>query len=178
MNMKSVVKKAEALARSFYKMQLKFKSEQDAFNEQKAMFSRDMEALFKDGKFGKSVVFDCDCIDSGKLVINRIQRVDIQFDADALEKALGSEAKGVIVKRYEIIDIDGLIAYLKTCNVSPKIFKRFVSVTKYVNEKELDKLESLGKISAEQVEGCYTLKEHKPYFTVDVRRGRDGEQKR
>ena len=71
-----------------------------------------------------------------------------------------------------------MIAYLKECNVDPKIFKSFLIVSKTVDTKELDRLDELGKISTEQVKGCYTIKRQKPYFTVGVKRGNDnGEQK-
>ena len=51
------------------------------------------------------------------------------LDANKLECALRkSIASKVIEKRYEIIDIEGLVEYLKTCNVDPQIFKSFIDV--------------------------------------------------
>jgi hypothetical protein len=69
--------------------------------------------------------------------------------------------------------MNGLITYLKDCGISPKVFKSFISVRKTVNTKELDRLEELGKITAEQIKGCYTVKSQSPYFTVNVGKGQD-----
>ena len=93
------------------------------------------------------------------------------FNADKLEKVLGKKiSDNVIIKKYEIVDMFGLIAYLKECNVDPKIFKSFLSVTKSVDVKELERLDELGKISIEQLNGCYTVNKQKPYFTVGLKR--------
>ena len=112
-------------------------------------------------------------------MVNRIQKSSVEFDPDKLAKALGKQlAKQVIIKKYEITDMDALIAYLKECDVDPKIFKSFLNVSQSVDIQELDRLEEIGKITAEQVKGCYTVKRQKPYFTVGVKRGHDdGEQK-
>ena len=67
--------------------------------------------------------------------------------------------------------MNGLVTYLKECGISPKVFKSFISVRKTVNTKELDKLEELGKITAEQIKGCYTVKSQNPYFTVNIGKG-------
>ena len=69
--------------------------------------------------------------------------------------------------------MNALTAYLKECDVDPKIFKSFISVSKSVDVQELDRLEEIGKITAEQVKGCYTIKKQNPYFTVGVKRVRD-----
>ena len=65
-----------------------------------------------------------------------------------------------------------LVTYLKECGVDPKIFKSFIVTTKSVDTKELDRLEEIGKITTSQVQGCYTVKNQKPYFTVGLRKGK------
>lgn len=60
--------------------------------------------------------------------------------------------------------------------VEQKVFKSFINVTKKVDEKKLDKLADLGLISQEQLEGCYTLKRQKPYFTFKMKRGKHDEE--
>ena len=98
-------------------------------------------------------------------------------DIDALENNLSKEmSKDVIDKSYTITDINRLIIYLKSCGVDPKVFKSFINVTKTVDEKKLDKLADLGLIRKEQLEGCYTLKRKKPYFTVKMKRGKHDEE--
>lgn len=166
-------------ARRFFEKQSKFKKVQSQFNELKAQFNSDMEDYFECESIDKSLTIESDDLAESDLVVNRIQKSSVEFNPDKLEKALGKElSKQVIIKRYEITDIDALIAYLKECNVDPKIFKSFLIVSKTVDTNELDRLDELGKISTEQVKGCYTIKRQKPYFTVGVKRGNDnGEQK-
>lgn len=163
----------------FFEIQSKFKKVQSQFSEYKAQFNSDMEDYFECESIDKSLTIKSDDLAESDLVVNRIQKSSVEFNPDKLEKALGKElSKQVIIKRYEITDIDALIAYLKECNVDPKIFKSFLIVSKTVDTKELDRLDELGKISTEQVKGCYTIKRQKPYFTVGVKRGNDnGEQK-
>lgn len=156
----------------FFEKQKKFKQVQTQFNELKAQFNSDMEDYFECEGISK---MDIDEFIDGNLVVNRIQKSSVEFDADKLEKALGKFAKDVIIKRHEIIDMIGLIAYLKECGVDPKIFKSFLNVSKSVDTKELDRLEELGKITVEQIQGCYTIKPQNPYFTVGVKRVHDGE---
>lgn len=164
---------------NFYQKQLNFKEAQSKFNKLKAQFNSDMEDYFEHENIDKSMLFLSDEFDEQALKVNRVQKSSIEFNEDKLEKALGKElSKQVITKKYEITDIDALINYLKGCNVDPKVFKSFLNVSKLVDENELDKLEELGKIDLKQIEGCYTVKKYKPYFTVGVKRGNgDGEQK-
>ena len=165
--------------RKFFEKQSKFKQVQSQFNELRAQFNSDMEDYFECESIDKSLTFSYNDFVEGGLVVNRIQKSSVEFNPDKLEKALGKQlAKQVIIKRYEITDMDALIAYLKECNVDPKIFKSFLNVSKTVDTQELDRLEEVGKITTEQVKGCYTIKRQKPYFTVGVKRGHDdGEQK-
>ncbi|MBR6604631.1 MAG: hypothetical protein IKK92_01965 [Prevotella sp.] len=166
---------------NFFEEQTKFKAAQSQFNGEKEKFNSLMEAFFKNEALDKSVVFTELGVDEERksYTVTRIQKSSVEFDADKLEKQLPKAiVKDVIIKRYEIVDIDGLIAYLKECGVDPKIFKSFLHVSKSVDCTELDRLDELGKISRGQVKGCYTVKRQKPYFTVSVKRGHDdGETK-
>lgn len=170
-------KNIKLYVQKFFEKQTKFKSVQAQFNEIKAQFNSNMEDFFKRERIDKSTVFSCDEIVGDSLVVNRVQKSSVEFNPDKLEKVLGKDfGKQIIIKRYEITDMDALIAYLKECNVDPKIFKSFLNVSKSVDVKELDRLEELGKITAEQIKGCYTIKQQAPYFTVGVKKGQnDGE---
>lgn len=157
--------------RKFFEKQTRLKQIQSQFGDLKAQFNSDMEDYFKSEGIGKSITFSYDGFNESELVVNRIQKVSVEFNPNKLEKALGKElSKSVIVKQYEITNIDGLIAYLKECNVDPKKFKSFLSVTKSVDTNALDILEEKGEITTEQVKDCYTVKHHSPYFTVNVKR--------
>lgn len=159
---------------NFHQKKERFEQVQSQFSEIKAQFYSDMEDYF-----------ECEGIESkldltpvefagGGLAVTRKQNSSVKFDADKLEKALGKKlSQDVIIKQYQITDMAGLIAYLKECGVDPRIFKSFLHVSKSVDTKALDQLEELGKITADQVKGCYTITRQKPYFTVNVRKGQD-----
>lgn len=160
---------------NFFQKQKKFKQIQNRFGEIKADFYNDMEDYFKcNGVDGKLTVECGELDDATSFVVTRIQSSRVEFNPDKLEKALGKElSRDVIQKHYEIVDMNGLITYLKDCGISSKVFKSFISVRKTVDTKELDRLEELGKITAEQIKGCYTVKSQSPYFTVNVGKGQD-----
>lgn len=178
---KHSIDECRRLVLDFHKKQTEFKEMQSQINDEKAKFNSLMEDFFDGECIDKSIEFSNCGVDGTreKYTVKRVQRVSVDFDPERLEKSLSKEiSKSVVRKSYEIIDIDGLIAYLKECGVDPKVFKSFLQVYKSVDTDELNRLEELGKISREQVEGCYTVKRQKPYFTVSVKRGNDdGETK-
>lgn len=158
---------------NFFQKQKKFKQIQTRFGEIKTDFYNDMEDYFKCNNINGKLTIDCG-VNIGDLVVTRIQSSRVEFSPDKLEKALGKElARDVVQRHYEIIDMIGLITYLKECGANPKVFKSFISVHKTVNTKELDRLEELGMITAEQIKGCYTIKSQNPYFTVNIGKGQD-----
>lgn len=162
--------------KEFYNEQKEFKERQERFNTIKQLFYNDAEELFNYEGIDKLVI-DNEDLEGNELVVNRVQKTSVIFDIDALENNLSKEiSKDVIDKSYTITDINRLIIYLKSCGVDPKIFKSFINVTKTVDEKKLDKLADLGLIREEQLEGCYTLKRKKPYFTVKMKRGKHNEE--
>ena len=159
----------------FFQKSKKFKQVQTRFSEIKTGFYDDMEDYFRCNNIDGKLTIDCDEFGIGEtLIVTRIQSSRVEFNPDKLEKALGKElARDVVQKHYEIIDMNGLVTYLRECGISPKVFKSFISVRKTVNTKELDRLEELGKITAEQIKGCYTIKSQNPYFTVNIGKGQD-----
>ena len=162
--------------KEFFNEQKEFKERQERFNTIKQLFYSDAEELFNYEGIDKLVI-DNEDLEGNELVVNKIQNTSIVFDIDALENNLSKEmCKDVIDKSYTITDINRLIIYLKSCGVDPKVFKSFLNVTKTVDEKKLDKLTDLGLIRKEQLEGCYTLKCKKPYFTVKMKRGKHDEE--
>lgn len=162
---------------NFFQKQKKFKQIQNRFGEIKADFYNDMEDYFKCNGVDGKLTIECDeLVDAKSFVVTRIQSSRVEFNPDKLEKVLGKElSRDVIQKHYEIVDMNGLITYLKDCGIDPKVFKSFISVRKTVDTKELDRLEELGKITAEQIKGCYTVKSQSPYFTVNVGKGQDND---
>lgn len=165
-----------SFVKEFYNEQKEFEERQERFNTIKQLFYNDAEELFNCKGISKLVI-DNDDLEGNELVVNKVQKTSVIFDIDALENNLSKEmCKDVIDKSYTITDINRLIVYLKSCGVDPKVFKSFINVTKTVDEKKIDKLADLGLISKEQLEGCYTLKRQKPYFTVKMKRGKHDEE--
>lgn len=162
---------------NFFQKQKKFKQIQNRFGEIKADFYNDMEDYFKYNSIDGKLTINCDEFDDAKnFVVTRIQSSKVEFNPDKLEKVLGKElSRDVIQKHYEIIDMNGLVTYLKDCGISSKVFKSFISIRKTVNTKELDRLEELGMITAEQLKGCYTIKSQNPYFTVNIGKGQEND---
>lgn len=105
--------------------------------------------------------------DEQVLQITRAQRVTVNFDADKVSKAIGKEnVKKVIIKKYSVLDMPGLIEYVKELGADPQEFKKFFNISKSVDKTELDQLEELGEIKASQLEGCYEIVKGDPYFLV------------
>lgn len=171
-------KQSEARARQsvleYFSKQCKYKSLQAKFEEAKRQFNEEMESHFQELGI-TSMRVESDELVEGSLLVTRVQKSSVSFDADKLESALDKELAGqVIHKRYEIADILGLITYLKECGVDPKVFKSFLTITKSVDAKELDRLEEIGKITLDQVKGCYMVNAQKPYFVVKNGKGNGG----
>jgi hypothetical protein len=155
--------------RDFLIEQTVLKNMKENFEDVKKQFYKDMDSYFESQKMAdnSSVVFEFPTLGGSALKVTRVQRTTVEFKVDKLEKVLPKDvAKKAIVKKYEVTNMQGLISYLKECNVDPKKFKSFLSVTKYVDTKEMDKLEELGKISIKQIKGCYAIKKSSPYYTV------------
>ena len=158
---------------NFFQKKKRFEQIQTRFSEIKTDFYNDMEDYFRNNNVDGKLTIEGNGLDNvGSFVVTRIQSSKVEFDPDKLERVLGKELScNVIHKRYEIVDMAGLISYLQGYGVNPKVFKSFISIRKSVDAKELDRLESIGKITAEQIKGCYTVKSQNPYFTVSVGKG-------
>lgn len=162
--------KSEQIVLDFFNEQKRFKKIQTEYEEKKNTFYSEMTKLFETENADNSIIFEGDFAEEN-LEVKKVQKSSVIFNADKLEKKISKEiAKNVIVKRYEVVDMFGLIAYLKECGVDPKIFKSFLSITKSVDTKELERLEEIGKIDIKQIEGCYTVKKQNPYFTVGIKK--------
>lgn len=108
----------------------RFKSIQKDFENKKAEFNREMNEYFDEHELPSKIVIDSQFSDNGQYTITRVQKTSVQFSADKLEKVLGKNlSEHVIDKNYTVIDMFGLVAYLKEFGVDPKIFKTFISTT-------------------------------------------------
>lgn len=169
--------KHQQLAWNFFRQQQKLKDLQKKFDDAKANFELEMEEYFRKNNI-KRFRFSCDdnVLENDSLEVKMIERTNIVWDAEKLEKRLPkSIARKVIKKQYRVNDMQGLITYLKSCNVDPVVFKRYIQVDKTVDQKMVDQLGNLGQISVRNISGCYIVKCQKPYFTLSVKKGNDSD---
>lgn len=96
-----------------------------------------------------------------------MQSVKVKFDTVKLKKKLDKETFNDVSETvYKINDMQGLVSYLKECDVDPNIFKSFIDVETKINQKKLDNLYDLGEVTEEDIEGCYELQTGNPYFKI------------
>lgn len=167
-------KEIENKIKEYYEKKKKFQVLEKKLKELKADFDNTMLRYFQDNDISDEVAIKNDETTSIEYIsVKKCQKVKLIFDADKLEKNLKkSISKDIIIKDYKINDIDGFIAYAKECGMNPKVLKSFLSVTKSVDVNEIDSLEQLGKISIDDLKGCYTINKSAPYFTVSVKRNK------
>lgn len=160
---------AEIAAWKYLKAKENFELVEEDFRHYKEEFYSAMDEYFSGCK-GKSIEIESNTIGHGSLVVNRIEKTSISWDAEKLERKLERDiAKKVISKKYSISDMNGLAAYLRECGVDPKIFKKFLTIEKTVDEKMINKLGDTGYLSVRQIEGCYMVNKQSPYYTIKVK---------
>lgn len=98
--------------------------------------------------------------------VTKVRTQKFVWDCDRLKKNLGKRYNKIVNKTYTINDMEGLIAYLKTCGVDPKKFRKFVDVSAEVDETKVDNLSQLGEITKEDLKGCYTMNLGEPYIRL------------
>lgn len=160
---------AELAAWQYLKAKEELESVEEDFKHYKEVFYSAMDEYFSGCK-GKSIEIESNTIGQRSLVVNRIEKTSISWDAEKLERKLERDiAKKVINKKYHISDMKGLAAYLRECGVDPKIFKKFLTIERTVDEKMINKLGDTGYLSIRQIAGCYTVNKQRPYYTIKVK---------
>lgn len=156
------------IVRNFYNKQREFSDTKKAFDQLKKSFEEEMELVFVKSKTD-SVSFSIGSDYKDELfVVKKRCRTYIKWNFQKLAINLGNKLfKQVVNKKYIVNDMLGLIEYLKSCNVDPNIFKKYIDIEYSLNEAELDNLELLGKVKAEQLEGCFDLSFSKPWYSVE-----------
>lgn len=99
--------------------------------------------------------------------VTKVRRKKITWDLEALRKKLSKEKFTTVVnKEYTVIDMPGLVKYLKSCGVNPKKFKKFINVSETLDETKLDTMYETGKLKTDEIRGCYTVGISEPYFRI------------
>lgn len=101
------------------------------------------------------------------VTVTKVRRKKITWDLEALKKKLSKEKFITVVnKEYTVINMPGLVKYLKTCGVDAKKFKKFINVSETLDETKLDTMYETGKLKQEEIRGCYTVGMSEPYFRI------------
>lgn len=101
------------------------------------------------------------------VTVTKVRRKKITWDLEALKKKLSKEKFMTVVnKEYTVVDMPGLVKYLKTCGVDAKKFKKFINVSETLDETKLDTMYETGKLKQEEIRGCYTVGMSEPYFRI------------
>ena len=95
-------------------------------------------------------------VDSENCIVFVKENTKIEYDVDAILKKVDEKlTKQFIKKDRVIVDWDGFVKFFKKLNADPKELRRFLSVTRKVDEASLKKLYDSGELSLEDLEGCY-----------------------
>ena len=101
------------------------------------------------------------------VTVTKVRRKKITWNLEALRKKLSKEKFATVIsKEYTVVDMPGLVKYLKTCGVDAKKFKKFINVSETLDETKLDTMYETGKLKQEEIRGCYTVGVSEPYFRI------------
>lgn len=170
---------------NFYELQQQKKLDDEIFDDKKREFTKQMDKAFSSKKLTGSnsftVVVGYDDEDGtratgGEYKVTKISRRKVVFDAKKLKSSLGKEKFNKVSEtQWSCFDIDGLARYVKSLGGEFNVFKSFFNVTQVVDDKAIDKLSEIGEITAEDIEGCYSVNESKPWYKVSFKAAEDDE---
>lgn len=151
-----------------YKEEQRFKAIKQAYEEKKKKLSTEIRNYMYSKGYSS---FDFRSREFGNVKVNKVVRKTIKWDVDKLKKKLPVELLAeIIVKEYHIVDMPGLVKYLKSCGVNPNKFKQYISVEEKVNQQAINELSEIGDITAQDIEGCYELKQAEGYLTINAKK--------
>ena len=112
-----------------------------------------------------------------RISCKKVVSESVEYNAKAVYERAGKEARKVLIdKTYTVNDMDGLVKLLKEHGVSPKEFKKFIDVDMKVNEARLEQLYQTGAISMKDLEGCYSVKTIRGYWSIRSKSSNDKER--
>ena len=159
------------IAKSYFAKQQKMKELNNKLEAEKKKFYSECDKYFSKHNT-QEFMFKNDTIADEFLKISKAYRTKVIFDVAKMETVLDKELFNSIVNKHvEINDVDGFMAYMKSCKVNPKILKSFLNVTKNINEVDLENMEAIGKISMGDLKGCYKVETGTPYYTIRKAKG-------
>lgn len=101
------------------------------------------------------------------LMVNRIQSKKIIWSLDNLRKKVSKNLfKKFVNKTYTINNSKAFMAYMKQLGADPKKVKSFIQIDEELNESALNELYETGKLTLDDVEGCYTIEVAEPFIKL------------
>lgn len=176
----------EEVVSNFYELQRQKKLDDKAFNDEKQEFYEVMDRYFESkeahgaSKITFTVVYDDE--DStravgGEYKVTKVSRRKVVFNAKKLKNKIGKEKFNKVSEtQWNCFDIGGLARYVKSLGGEFDVFKSFFNITQVVDDKAIDKLSETGEITAEDIEGCYSVNEGKPWYKVSFKAAEDDEE--
>ena len=151
------IKRFETAVKRYVKSKQDFEDERQAFTKAAEIF------FYLKGDTKHTIQTGDDTF----LVVSKIQKARISWNISKLRSILGKEvSKQVIDKKYTIVNMQGLIEYLKSCGVDLGGRRIIKKIEEVVNVKELEQMEQLGKVNEEDLKSCYSVKLQDPYYSV------------
>ena len=177
----------EEVVSNFYELQQRKKLDDKAFNDEKQEFYKVMNSYFesKEAHGASKITFTAvyDNEDStraigGEYIVTKCRRRNVVFNIAKLRHKIGKKKfKAVSTTTWNCFDIDGLAKYVKSLGGEFDVFKSFFNVTTEVDESEVNRLSEIGEVTAEDIEGCYSVNEGKPWYKVSFKVAEDDEER-
>ena len=171
---------------NFYELQQQKKLDDKAFDDEKQEFNKRMDEAFSSKKLSGSSSFtvvvgydneDCTRATGGEYKVTKVSRRKVVFDAKKLKSKIGKEKFNKVSEtQWNCFDIGGLARYVKSLGGEFDVFKSFFNVTTKVNESEVDRLSEIGEVTVEDIDGCYSVNESKPWYKVSFKAAEDDEE--
>lgn len=176
----------EEVVSNFYELQQQKKLDDKAFNDEKQEFYEVMDRYFesKEAHGASKITFtvgydeeDSTRAVGGEYTVTRCRKRSVVFDVAKLRRKLDKKKfKAVSTTTWSCFDIDGLAKYVKSLGGEFDVFKSFFNVTTEVNESEVDRLSEIGEVTAEDIDGCYSVNEGKPWYKVSFKAAEDDDE--
>lgn len=155
-----------------YEINAKFKQIEQAYKDEKKQLQQSILGYMDSNGFSSfhfTAQHGVFSQNNKELKIVGITPKKVGFDIEKMEEIFSGEVlKTVINKQYHIVDMAGLVAYLKSCGVDPKKFKSFIDVEKTVNQEEINRLGEIGEIKREDLAKCCNIVEGDSYVRIQV----------
>lgn len=176
----------EEVVSNFYELLQQKKLDDKAFNDEKSEFYKMMDEYFssKEARGASKLTFTVGYDDEdstravgGEYTVTQCRRRSVVFDEKKLKRKLGKEKfKKVSTTSWSCFDIDGLAKYVKSLGGEFDVFKSFFNIKTEINESEIDRLSEIGEVTAEDIDGCYSVNEGKPWYKVSFKAAEEDDE--